>query len=341
MSKKRQQKHKSRVAKLSKARRDRQVRPSSVSGTESQSTLPAIDYSGFGPLGPKFQALHLRRWQFAVQEYKKRNRKARHSAPSVATVPSFGESLATLADRSGYLWIQMYIGASRLGKEGELLELWNELRLACDPHLTSAAELRVANLRRRDFVSCYSAAVSRVSGKELSRACFGPYSEDEMRYLLSAHPRIVEGGAGSGYFLAEYNRRGGDGIGFDSNLYTLASDPEHGEFWTRKMLDDGRLLISEEIPADDIFRDRALLLSWPYPGSDFPLQLLKRYRAAGGKTLLFKIGGYAFATDARKWRNVCEFFRCLAREWQESRDPLRPPYRLRMVENNLLVFEAR
>src|SRR5262249_1461800 len=121
--------------------------------------------------------------------------------------------------------------------------------------------------------------------RKLNETCYGPFSDLEMGYLMDRHPRLLEIGAGSGYFAWVFSRAGGDMVAIDNNRYEITPDSSP---WARELLEQGHLIVGGPERVAEFTAGRTLLISWPEPGSAFPAVALEAYAAAGGKYVALK-----------------------------------------------------
>ncbi len=173
--------------------------------------------------------------------------------------------------------------------------------------------------------------------------CFGPFCERELEFVVQHHPRIFEVGAGTFYAGSVLEELGVDIIAVDNGHYesSVAIFPWQTES-QRKQLKLGNYdaLLEKESEG------RTLLMSWPEPQAPYPARVLRNYREAGGKSFLFKLGGYFSGQytqvhgrppeyqPSAKW----ELWDELIENWQL--DP-RLPFEPWLIHNSLLAFELR
>ena len=307
---------------------------------------PPINYDSFGILGPAFQKLHEQRWTAAETTWDSLRARPYNVKTEVVDLPPLKEAMETYLHLSDMLVERFIFWSDRdpafIGKT--VTPFWNNtLRKIFMPWLpdmlTSIGDTRRHQIRRELQVNI-SKATHLNRQDALSMGCYGPFTASQLEYVLQNDPRLIEAGAGSGYFLACFEQLGGDGIGFDSNRYGISDKPLP---WTESMRASGRLRLIDGLPPDEDFRDRTLLISWPEPGGALPLEALNRYTALGGRRVLFKLGGFvgsSVQTPAEQ-ANVFGFFRTLAAKWGEAPLELRPQFDPLLAENNLFVFRRK
>jgi hypothetical protein len=312
------------------------------------------DYAAFGPLGPAFQALYDDTWRAVSTGWGRLPEWVEEWGAQVPR-PPLDQTLSRYFDPSGWLFERMLAATARVGSMNSscFSTLWETLRRCFLPPLRPAKELvedtagillRSSLLRvLKEIQRSYALDLRR---QELNRACHGPFTEAEMGYLLQNDPRIIEIGAGSGYFAAEFMRRGGNIVAHDSNRYGLSRGVVP---WTRYLLACNRLLISEDASETaGRHADRTLLISWPEPGAAFLPAAVKAYASAGGTRFMLKLGGFVgvrmtgdhshqLPDDAPT--NIAALFQLLAEDWKAIPDAGRPPWNPWALENNLLIFE--
>lgn len=326
-------------------------------GGGSVPTMP--DYSGFGRRGPEFQQLQEDSWAAIGRAWDTLPPQIEQGSVRVAR-PAMPETLARNFDRSGWLFERLMTLTSVMGgmDVGELVRLWEALRTRFTPPLRPGNQIATdtaAVLLRAKFmetlVPTRMADPLRLRRWELNRACHGPMTEAEMRYLLRAHPRMLEIGCGSGYFAAEFLRRGGDIIAQDNNKYHMTAM----EFpWTVELRDAGRLIITDD--ARELIRgnaDRTVAVFWPEPGCAWLSQVMEECETAGVQALVVKFGGlvgFGRVTDDPTYvpprnagSNIAWTFELLEQDWQEESDASlgRPGWNPWAFENNMFVFRRR
>jgi SAM-dependent methyltransferase len=184
---------------------------------------------------------------------------------------------------------------------------------------------------------------------------YGPFTEAQLRFVVEHHPRLLEIGCGSGYAISILRERGVDAIGIDPGSYRnlnledgSSADILHSYEWSAQLLEAGALLQGSVELIAEHSEDRTLLISWAEPGSRWPTDAVEAFRAAGGKRLLLKLGGFVgvhFSPDPgyrapeNPGLNIVAFFEEIAKWWQQSRKS--PEWIPELFENNLLSFELR
>ncbi|MFN8393003.1 MAG: hypothetical protein U0136_22100 [Bdellovibrionota bacterium] len=180
----------------------------------------------------------------------------------------------------------------------------------------------------------------------LDSMCYGPYTDEQMTYLLS-FPNIWEVGAGSGYLVNVLRNRGNNAYGCDANTYDIMdSHPWTGELEAAGHLKRGG---PELVPED--CSNTTLLISWPEPGARFVVEAMRLFREHGGKNMVLKLGGYvgryqpsarlrvSYRPDHDAGRNIEAFFLELAENWEAPATP--PPYERELFWNNVWAFRVR
>ncbi len=262
------------------------------------------DYTGFGPLGPAFQALHEDTWRAISMAWDRLPDQIEEWGVQVRR-PPLDQILSSYFDLSGWLFERMLAATSVLGSMGaaDFTRLWGTLRLCFLPPLKPLKELAedtagiiLRGVLLQTLMEVRMSYPLQLRRRELNNASHGPFTEAEMEYLLQNHPCIIEIGAGSGYFAAEFLRRGGNIIAQDSNKYGLSGGIMP---WTRELLAHNRLLVSEDA-GETVGRhaDRTLLISWPEPGAAWLPVAVKTHASAGGKHFGTEVRGLRRILDA-------------------------------------------
>jgi SAM-dependent methyltransferase len=342
------------------SRRSRRGGSAGGSGGGTGAPLPLQpDYSGFGPRGPEFQQLQVDTWSAIGQAWDALPNQIEQGAVRLDR-PPMPELLARNFDRSGWLFERLMTLTSVMGGMdiGNMVRLWEALRPRFTPPLRPgnliASDTAGVLLRAKfmeTLVPIRLADPLRLRRWELNRACHGPMTEAEMRYMLRAHPRMLEIGCGSGYFAQEFVRRGGDIIAQDNNKYHLTAM----EFpWTVELRDSGRLVITDD--ARELIRtnhDRTVAVFWPEPGCAWLSQIMEECERAGVQALVVKFGGlvgFGRVTDDPTYvpprnagSNVAWTFELLEQDWLEESDASlgRPGWNPWEFENNMFVFRRR
>ncbi len=317
-------------------------------------------FNSFGSFGPCFTMAerHIRaQFEAGWREMKGR---------TDPTLPDLEQALA-MFDPTAF-WVGPFLGLRDHFHvpENTMRSRWNDFRslfrpqlgqleaMLGDPHRRKVcgAIARLESLLHQNTVADSLRSVTRL-------VCFGPYDELQMEYIARHHPAVVEMAAGSGYLIRTLRQRGVDAVGIESNAYDFGTDDRQNRQgvldmfeWTAALITAGHLIRGSVERLPDLAKDRTLLLSWPEPGSRFPVEALEAYRAAGGKRLLFKLGGFigvlsrggtqpVDTTNYRRTGTNCEaFFEALNRHWGPPSGPA-PPYQPLMFFNNLWAFELR
>ncbi|MCB0324346.1 MAG: hypothetical protein KDD69_12270 [Bdellovibrionales bacterium] len=198
-------------------------------------------------------------------------------------------------------------------------------------------------------------AATRHLRLQLQGICYGPYTERQLMFLKENHKRIVELGSGTGYLLSVLRARGIDAIGIEPGAYRATSlldgslpQIDNAYDWSKALHEEGALLRGSTELLPEHAAGRSLLLSWPEPGSLWPVEAIRIYREHGGKRLLLKLGGYVglhFSPDpgyrppVHPGANIRAFFEELAKFWSQSERS--PDWEPELLENNLWSFEVR
>jgi hypothetical protein len=224
---------------------------------------------------------------------------------------------------------------------------WDSFRIIFNPELPTWEKLASnekgveerANLLKVWHGVLYSEPI-RSKVMELNKICFGPFSQCQMTTLLKGKEHgFVELGPGGGYLMSEVLKHGGDIIGLDTNTYQLTH--EAASPWTKKLMGEGRLIVAnpEEVSK---YAKRTLIISWPEPGADLAL---KAYTDAGGKRLVFKLGGFVgvqsvpgYIPPSDPAGNCKRFFNLLIAQWKESGSPA---YLRTAMNNNMFCLERK
>jgi hypothetical protein len=316
---------------------------------ESRAGSSSDTYSNFGPLGPSFQGLMIERWKLAAAEWRKLRRS---NSRQFGDLPkSYSETFSRNIGLARYFLIQLLVCAKRKDAKSkkelrsEVVALWDSVIRHCfaQPLACAAEVFATARIEERcsGIIQCYSYAVSKTDPAfDLTKCCYGPFTQRETDYVLAHETRIIEGGCGAGYCIAQFNRLGIDAIGFDENLYGLSDGSDSAE--TKKLVDQGEINVADQSElADDIFRDRTLMISWPISTVPYAVEILRRYTELGGKRFILKFGGFLAFGSRAELRTISNFFTLLSESWKQLQGDDVPEYRPKLVENNLFVFERR
>jgi hypothetical protein len=321
-----------------------------ASRLSNSSTAKGSDtYSNFGPLGPEFQGLKIKRWELAEVNWKKLRRLERKLLGD--SPKSYAEAFSKQVSMACYFLTQL-LTCSKRGdrntqkeRRAEVIELWDTVIQYCfaQPLGCVAEVFRNSSIEKRCalIIQCYSAAVVKTDPEmELTKRCYGPFSQREFDYVLAHERRIIEGGCGAGYCIDMFLKHGIDALGFDENLYGLSDGS--GCTSTKSLIDRGKIILADQgdLP-DDIFVDRTLLISWPISDVPYALDILRRYTAVGGKRFMLKFGGFLAFGSSSQLRTISAFFTLLGQCWKQVQGDDVPEYRAKMLENNLFVFERR
>ena len=312
-------------------------------GFNPASVLRQDGYGDFGELGPTFQSNFEERWAIAEAEWIKLQKEEPELRSTKSFLDAFSEQISFSAYVYTLFYWQRFEGNLTLANQEVLQHSinWNSYvvpALAWPTPSSGELNLPASFRRRRHLIRCYSEAVRKL--KTLPE-CYGKFSRIEMAYALEHHPRIVDGACGSGYFIKEFNRRGGNAIGFDNATYPFLRSPKQFP-WMNELIADKLLRVCEvaEVPEED-FRDRTLLISWPVATSPYAAEILERYTNLGGRSFLLKPGGLASASTNDEADAFFRLFRVISKHWRQLSPPEAPPYRPMHVENNLLVFSRK
>lgn len=318
-----------------------------LGGSQDSEYSLALDYSGFGSNGEEFQSMHNAAWEAVVEEW----RELHNEIP-------IDDALNKAYCRSGYWFERLMTFAIVVNgmTKDELVSFWdNKFRQLFQPNFPSISDLlqdkEMVDLRIKLF-----AAIVRGRTKlnalancrsALNTICYGAFSADEMNFLINKHRKIVEIGAGTGYFADVFASYGGDIVAIDNNSYGRSAGDEVS-LWTKSLLEQGRLIIGGTEKIAQFAQDRTLLISWPEPGAAYPAEALKVYAACGGEHLVTKQGGFIGFKKASPGEdpaeldcalNIRQFFELLVQDWCEVAPCNQAPYVPRAYSDNLWVFE--
>ncbi len=322
-------------------------------GQFSQQPLTPVDYRGFGPFGTHLQERHETIWRIIEENWEALPPQIEQNGLRVSK-PPIDQLLTEQFDRIGWLYERVMVQLTeRMGAldASGALELWEALRSSFSPALPAASELAAnsrAVLLRRYFVEqlwhpIYANAETRKVISQYNAISYAPFTQGEMSYLRRRHPRIVEVGAGSGYFAWLFLQQGGDIIAHDNDHLGIS---KKGLFrWTNELIEGNNLIVTDEFQSlIQQNADRSLLIACPEGGSSFPTRAIKIYAAAGGRFLILKLGGsIGYGTQQeeslqKQGENVVRFLELLSHDWKEVHDQDRPFWNPLAWGDNLLVF---
>jgi hypothetical protein len=301
-------------------------------------------YENFGLHGFMFDGLLRDTWEFIATEWP--NRACRlPGQPSLVDAVRF-------CDRSQF-WIDIFMLFWKVDpklSDAEFVRLWESFRSKLQPALRPVPLLlqplaiAVRFLLAKVRMEAETSPPMRINRAVLNNISHGAFTEAEINTILKHYPRLLEYGAGSGYLMDVLIQRGCDVVGIDNNAYRISDQQVHP--WTARLLQERRLIIGDTNTIEQHCADRALLISWPEPGSAYPAEVLERYGRAGGKSLIFKFGGFggtrvssdpSYRPSSTPGANVLRFLKLIIRDWKEV--PERSYYQPLASENSLWVFE--
>lgn len=306
-----------------------------------------VDYSSFGELGSMYQSEYETIWRGVAERWQRRRADGPvEMGPRKFQLPELENALRNYVTPGGLLMMHLLIMSDfEASAIRQVVGVWdNSIRKVFTPWASDSKKL-VIDIEdysiRRFLMTDIAGEVVRSQSRlgTVRGACFGPFTSEQMEYLLQNDPKIIEAGAGSGYFLSEFNARGGDGIGFDNNRYDLSTSDRFS--WTGSLLSAGKLVVCSGLPPDEMIAGRTLMTSWAMPGSAMPAQILRRFTELGGQRVICKFGGFVGSALPTAYEQIFAFFQVLGKFWMEVRIQDRPVFNPRLIENNMFVFERK
>ena len=169
---------------------------------------------------------------------------------------------------------------------------------------------------------------------------YGILFDQQIEYITSLKKRILDYACGTGYALDALIRSGVDGYGFDSGFYKSRKQITHDFLYHPRRISDNKEALALLGPETD------LMMMWPQPNEDYPVEVLEAHRAKGGKRFIFMPGAYGADHDSSteifslipSKRNYYELLVELFTNWQPVISGV--PYHPLLGANNIYVFEA-
>lgn len=321
--------------------------------------LPDGLYQSFGPFGPQLQEFYDNRWNATVGEVIRRS-------PERGILAVYD---ALEVPRACY-WllsvVQLFAevqNVADLRKLDELARFWEKFATLFNPRLEALESLSDATLRKWVTSRYLIAEVWNEFDEdptileckmELDNSIgYSLISEEQMQIFLLHFPKLLEVGAGTGYFAEEFTYRGGDILAVDDGSYSY-SPLAHRRI--QRLQERGIWHVGDGAKfVEKHGKGRALFLAWPEPRSIYPFHALKEFEKVGGQYLILQAGGFfnpfkmtfggalpSLPMEGEKSdsKHCLLFLEQLMKNWTEVQEVTLPLYG-QLAQHALWVFERK